>query len=195
MSGTIKLDPGWCEFVAEQVIRWDRGFVWSARAKVNGLPVVGFDRLVDGHGAMRWKLLGLFPVMKADGRDIARAAAGRLHAEAIWLPAVLLGSDVVWTDTDQNHTTATINAHGERSELDIQIDEDGRVRSCCLQRWGDMNTGEFSFHPFGGLVESEHTFEGITIPTRHRVGWLFGTSRFEDEGEFFRCILEDVQFR
>jgi len=47
MTGTIKLQPSWCKFE--------------------------FDRLVDGVGAMRWKLLGLFPVMKADGAEIARA--------------------------------------------------------------------------------------------------------------------------
>ena len=195
MTGTIKLDPGWCAFEAEQVIRWDRGFVWAARANVKGLPVTGFDRLVDGEGAMRWKLLGLFPVMKADGTEIARAAAGRLHAEVIWLPAVLLDHDVVWTDIDSGATRASIDAHGERSELTLEIDDDGAVRSCSLSRWGDLNTGAFGYHPFGGTSEDERTFDGMTIPVRHRVGWLFGTPRFEDEGEFFRCTLQDVTYR
>lgn len=195
MTGTIKLDAGWCELEAEQVLSWDRGFVWAARAKVNGLPVTGFDRLVDGKGAMRWKLLGLFPVMKADGVDIARAAAGRLHAESIWLPAVLLGPQVVWSEKSSNHALATIDAHGERSELDIEIDDQGAFRSCCLPRWGDMDTGEFSYHPFGGVAGMERTFDGATIPVQLRVGWLFGTPRFRDEGEFFRCTLETVEFR
>ena len=179
MTGTIKLDPGWCEFEAEQVIRWDRGFVWAARATVKGLPVTGFDRWVDGDGAMRWKLLGLLPVMKADGSEITRAAAGRLHAEAIWLPAVLLGPAVVWTDVDPGRARVTIDAHGERSELGLEIDDDGAVRNCSLSRWGDLNTGAFGYHPFGGTAEGERTFEGITIPVKHRVGWFFGTARFE----------------
>jgi hypothetical protein len=34
-----------------------------------------------------------------------------------------------------------------------------------------------------------------TIPTRVRVGWYFGTSRFESEGEFFRATIEDAIFR
>ena len=144
---------------------------------------------------MRWKLLGIFPVIRAEGVDISRAAAGRLHAEALWLPAVLIGPDVVWTDKGSDQILATIDAHGERSELVIEIDESGAPRSCCLARWGDMNTGKFSYHPFGSTIEAESTFEGITIPVKHRVGWLFGTSRFEDEGEFFRCTLESVQFR
>lgn len=195
MTGTIKLDQGWCDFTAEQVLRWDRGFVWAARAKVNGLPVTGFDRLVDGEGAMRWKLLGLFPVVRADGPEIARAAAGRLHAEAIWLPAALLGSDVSWADRGDGHTVATLDAHGERSALELKTDATGAVQSCSLSRWGDMNTGEFGYHPFGGTAESELTFDGITIPVDLRVGWFFGTPRFDAEGEFFRCTLQTVEYR
>lgn len=195
MTGSIQLDPGWCEFEAEQVLRWDRGFVWAARATVNGLPVTGFDRLVDGEGAMRWKLLGLFPVMKASGSEIARAAAGRLHAEAIWLPAVLLGPEVTWADQEDHRTLATIDAHDETSELELVVNPEGALRSCCLHRWGDPDAGAFAYHPFGGTADKEATFDGITIPVRHRVGWFFGTDRFESEGEFFRCELTRVEYR
>ncbi|MCT0201848.1 hypothetical protein KQ299_04800 [Synechococcus sp. CS-603] len=195
MTGTIKLKPGWCKFEAEQLLRWDRGFVWAATAKVNGLPVTGFDRLVDGVGAMRWKLLGLFPVMKADGAEIARAAAGRLHAEAIWLPAALLETEVSWVDRGSDHTVAIFDAHGEHSELDLEISPAGALLSCCLSRWGDKNTGVFAYHPFGGAAEQEQTFAGVTIPIRLRVGWLFGTPAFDSEGEFFRCTLHSVQYR
>ncbi|MEM6991869.1 MAG: DUF6544 family protein [Myxococcota bacterium] len=195
MTGSIKLDPGWCAFEAEQVIAWQRGFVWSARAKVNGLPVTGFDRLVDGEGAMRWKLLGLFNVMSADGPQLARAAAGRLHAEAIWLPSVLLRPEVTWTDIDDRRTRATIDAHGEPSELELEIDDSGALRSCSLARWGDLNSGTFAYHPFGGTADGERTFGGITIPCRNRVGWSFGTPQFERDGEFFRCTIDHAEFR
>ena len=57
----------------------------------------GFDRLVDGEGAMRWKFLGIVPVMTASGPDISRSAAGRVEAESVWLPSVLCGEDVAWT--------------------------------------------------------------------------------------------------
>jgi len=195
MTGAIKLDPGWCEFEAEQVLRWDRGFVWAARAKVNRLPVTGFDRWVDGVGAMRWKLLGLFPVMRADGPDITRSAAGRLHTEAIWIPAALIGPGVTWSDRGPGCTVARIEEHGETSQLALEVDADGALRSCSIERWGDTNSGDFAYHPFGGTAADERTFEGITIPTRHSVGWHFGTPAFEGEGEFFRCTLGEVEYR
>lgn len=193
MTGSIKLDSGWCDLEAEQVLRWDRGFVWAARTKVKGLPVTGFDRLIDGAGVMRWKLLGLFPVMTAEGEEITRSAAGRLHTEAIWLPAALLTPGVEWADRGPKETVATFEAHGERSQLHLAVDEGGALTSSHLPRWG--MSGEPGYHPFGGYGDEERTFEGITIPTRHRVGWHFGTPRFEAEGEFFRCTLQQVRYR
>jgi len=56
MHGQIKLKK-WASFTAEEVIRWDRGMVWEATVKLYGLTISGFDRLVDGHGEMQWRLL------------------------------------------------------------------------------------------------------------------------------------------
>lgn len=195
MTGTIRLEVGWCPFDAEQVLRWDRGFVWAARTSVRGLPVRGFDRLVDGEGAMRWKLLGLLPVMTARGPNVSRSAAGRLHAEAIWVPAVFLGPSVHWSAPNAGRAVATINAHGERSVLDLDTDEQGAVRACSLSRWGNPNGGAFGHHWFGAVTEAERTFDGITVPVRLRAGWHYGTPRFENDGEFFRCTVETVVFR
>ena len=195
MTGSIRLGARWSRFEAEQVLRWDRGFVWSARAWSKGLPVSGFDRLVDGVGIMRWKLLGVFPVLTAAGKDIDRAAKGRLHAESIWMPAVLLRPEARWSDLGRDETVASIEAHGEPTRLHLVVDSDGALRSCRLDRWGDLETGRFGYHSFGGSSDRERTFDRVTIPSRHRVGWHFGTRRFEDEGEFFRCELEDVRYR
>lgn len=35
----------------------------------------------------------------------------------------------------------------------------------------------------------------IFIPTRMRVGWHFGTERFESEGGFFRVAIDDATYR
>jgi hypothetical protein len=49
--------------------------VWRATTWIQGLPIFGADRLVDSQGEMRWKWLGLLPVMQATGDDVARSAA------------------------------------------------------------------------------------------------------------------------
>jgi hypothetical protein len=74
--GQIRLDS-WRPFTARQVFAPPHGFVWAATARIGGLPVTGFDRYSSGVGQMRWRLLGLFPVMSSAGPDVTRSAAGR----------------------------------------------------------------------------------------------------------------------
>jgi hypothetical protein len=194
MHGEIKLRR-WFPFRAEQVIRWDRGMIWRATVRMYGLPIRGFDRLIDGQGKLQWKLLGLVPVLTAAGPDISRSAAGRIAAESIWLPSVLGRDDVLWTALDSSHVHASLTVLDEGTELALAVDGVGRLESVELKRWGNPEGGDFRYVDFGGLVEDEGTFEGYTIPTRLRVGWHFGTERFESDGEFFRVTIDAASYR
>jgi hypothetical protein len=194
MHGEIKL-KGWLPFSAEQVINWRHGMIWKATVRMHGLPITGFDRFLDGEGAMRWKLLGIVPVMTASGPDISRSAAGRVEAEATWLPSVLCGEDVAWSAVDASHPHARVTLRGETTEVELAVDESGRLRSLKLPRWGNPEGKEFHATDFGAIVEEERTFGGYTIPSRLRIGWYFGSDRFETEGEFFRCTVDEAEYR
>jgi hypothetical protein len=199
MHGEIKLKK-WIPFTAEQVICWEHGLIWSATAWMNGfLPIVGSDRIIDGIGAMQWKMLGLFPVMTASGTDLTRSAIGRLEAESVWLPSVFCGNDVSWTSTELSDLDSNLHSsfvvQGDRAELDFTIDRSGRLKTTKLPRWGNPEGAEFRDVDFGGILEEEGTFDGYTIPTRLRAGWYFGSERFEPEGEFFRATIDDAIYR
>ena len=207
MHGEIKLKQ-WIPFTAEQVICWEHGLIWSATAWMNGfLPIVGSDRIIDGIGAMQWKLLGLFPVMTASGADITRSSVGRLQSESLCLPSVFCGDDVSWTSTESSELDSNLHSsfvvQGDRAELDFTIvgkaspaeNGTGRLKTFKLPRWGNPDGAEFRYVDFGGILEEEGTFCGYTIPTRLRVGWYFGSERFEPEGEFFRATIDDAIYR
>ena len=195
MHGEIKLGGYWRPFAAEQVIRPARGFLWSATVKQRGLPIRGSDRLIDGAGEMHWKLFGLFPLMNASGPNIARSAIGRFQAEAVWLPSMLCARDTLWTEADGRRPRATLCTLGEETQLALEIEDSGRVAASSLLRWGNPDGGAYRYVPFGGHFDEERTFDGVTIPTRVRVGWHFGTPRFESEGEFFRATVESATFK
>lgn len=194
MHGEIRL-KAWTRFRAEEVIHSDRGLIWQARVLMKGLPVTGYDRFVDGAGEMRWKLLGIIPIIKASGADITRSAAGRFAAESVWLPSMLLSPNARWTSSDSNVACVALNAGGQSTEMEFVLDEGGRLRNMSMQRWGNPEGGEFHSVRFGAIVDDESTFGGYTIPTKLRIGWYFGTKRFETEGEFFRCTVDDATFR
>lgn len=194
MHGEIKLKE-WLPFTAEQVIREGRDLIWRATVRRNMSTIRGFDRFVDGEGAMRWKLFGLFPVMTASGPDISRSAAGRVKAESVWLPSILCGNGVSWTAQDACHPVAHFSVGTNTQPVALTIDDKGALMSITLQRWGNPEGGEFHVVNFGGVVEEEGKFGGYTIPTRVRIGWYFGTDRFESDGEFFRATVDDAMYR
>jgi hypothetical protein len=194
MHGEIKLKR-WLPFTAEQVIYWGRGMIWSATVRMNGMPIRGFDRLVDGEGAMRWKLFGIFPVMTASGPDITRSAAGRVMAESVWLPSVLCGDEVSWMAHDAFHPRASLTVQGEAGELALTIDDNGGLKTLTLPRWGNPGGKEFRYVDFGCVVEEESRFGAYTIPTRLRVGYYVGTDRFGPDGEFFRVTIDEAAYR
>lgn len=130
MHGEIKLGR-WLPFTAEQTLDRSSAMIWRASVRMFGLPITGFDRLWNGEGEMRWKFLGIFPVMTASGPDITRSARGRVLAESMWLPSRLAADDVTWADEDASHAVARV----ESEELKMTIDGAGRLQSLSMQRW------------------------------------------------------------
>ena len=194
MHREIKLRQ-WRPFTAEQVISWDHGMMWSATARVNGLPVRGFDCLVNGEGMMRWHLLEVVPVMRASGPDITRSAAGRVMAESVWLPSVLCRQEITWAARDALHARAHLAVQAEAADLELSISANGMLRNVSLPRWSNPDNTRFRYVDFGGLVEQEGRFGGFTIPTRLRVGYFVGTDRFESDGDFFHATIDNASYR
>jgi hypothetical protein len=191
MHGTIRLKR-WRRFVAEEVIVRGRGMIWRARVRMAGACVRGFDRYVDGVGAMQWKLGGIVPLVHAEGADVTRSAAGRFAAESIWLPSVFCDERVAWQAND-GVVHARLPLDGEKEDLTLSVSL-GSLQQVCLKRWGNPDNAAFGSFDFGAQVEQEARFGGYTIPARVRVGWHFGSPRFED-GQFFHATIDEATFR
>ena len=188
MYGRIKIGR-WLPVRARELLSPHQGFIWVARAA--GL-ISGFDRYANGRGEMNWKLAGLIPVMRADGPDVSRSAAGRAAAEAAWLPTTLLPRfGVEWNATDDTHIDARYQIEETSIHLHCRLTSDGNLQSVVFDRWGDPdNTGEWGLYRFGGEFSGFATFDGLTIPDKGRLGWHYGTDRW-GPGEFFRYQITD----
>jgi hypothetical protein len=192
MRGSIKFGRRWVPFRAGELLAPLHGYHWPAR--VAGGLVAGADTCADGDATMVWKLLGILPIIRTTGSDVAKSAIGRAAIEGIWLPTALLPRyGVVWHAEDEEHLVATMAVGHEPVTLRLTIDEEGRVRSTHLDRWGDPGgTGTFEWVPFGVGATASRTFPcGITIPADGTGGWFHETDRW-DEGEFMRYSITDV---
>jgi hypothetical protein len=142
MHGEIKLGQ-WRPFRAEQVISRDGQFVWAATVSVYGIPIRGSDRLLQGHGAMNWKLLDLIPVMRDSGPHITRSAIGRVEGElAAWLPSIPLGKGVSWNDAGAANTRVRAEIFNEPAEIELEIGSSGRLKTLKMSYWGNPNGGD-----------------------------------------------------
>jgi hypothetical protein len=183
MRGSIKIGR-WLPFRARQLLAPRLGTVWEAR--VAGV-IVGSDRYVAGSGGMNWRLLGLVPLVHAEGTDLTRSSAERAAGESIWVPTALAAQDsATWRAPDEHHISVEVDTDGHRLLVEHEVDALGQLRSSRFQRWGDPdNTKTWSPRPFGVEVTGHRTFGGATIPNRGCAGWHYGTDRWTD-GEFFR---------
>lgn len=103
--------------------------------------ISGYDLYLAGRGQMRWRLLGLVPLVRADGADYARSAAGRAAGEAVWVPTALLPRfGVHWSASDDRHITARYRLDSTDLDVHCELDGDGRLRSFVFDRWG-IRTG------------------------------------------------------
>lgn len=192
MTGEIRLNGGWRSFSARQALAPSKGFVWAAQATVNGIPIRGFDRYLANAGEMRWKLVGVIPVMTARGEDVTSSARGRLAGESVLVPTSFLSGG--WRTGPFRNTVVlerVIDGHAESVQLTIR--RDGALADVSMSRWGDPDGTGFGRYPFGVSVAEESTFHGVTIPTVFSAGWWHGTPR-EQEGEFFRARITAAEF-
>jgi hypothetical protein len=191
MHGQIKLGR-WRPFTARQVLAPPDGYIWAATARLAGLPVTGYDRLSSGTGQMRWRLLGMIPVMTAAGPDVTRSACGRLAGEICLLPTAF--RQAAWTEGEQPGTAvATWRFGGGTEAAELDVTSGGRLTQVRVNRWGNPGGAPFGRFPFGVQVEAESEFGGITIPSVLRAGWWWGTGR-QPEGEFFRAEITSAVF-
>ncbi|MCY7284003.1 MAG: hypothetical protein LH679_11295, partial [Cyanobacteria bacterium CAN_BIN43] len=147
MHGEMKFGKDWHSFKAEEVICWNRGMIWQATTLMNGLPILGEDRVVDGVGNASWNTI------QRSGEDITRSCVGRFQAESIWLPSVLCSPDIIWTELNASQVQATFTALGEPAKLTLTVSNQGALEQLKVDRWGSLEGEAFHYGDFGGIVE------------------------------------------
>ena len=191
MRGRIRLGRVWLPFRAEESLAPRQGFRWSAT--IAGM-IRGADSGGEGRGRMRWRLADLVTLVDEDGPDVARSAAGRGGAEAIWVPgAVLPGPDVLWSALDDQDVRVRFAVGDVPLDLHYRLDEAGRLQAFRTMRWGDPDgTGRWAWHPFGGRVIAMRSFGSSVVPAVGAVGW-YPDAPDARRREFFRFHITGVE--
>ena len=93
---------------------------------------------------------------------------------------------------DDDRATVSIAGPRERVDVDITVDDVGRLVGIELQRWNDSLKPPADV-PFGGEVTSAFDVEGVRIAGQGTVGWNRG-SPSQDDDVFFRYTVTSARF-
>ena len=191
MHGEI-LVGRWRPFRARQLLDAGEAFTWAATAGRGPLAIRGADRYSGGEGAMRWAILGV-PVMRADGPDVSRSAAGRLAGESVLCPPFALDPRVRWSPgAHDGHARFRVQIGPWMHEVTIAVDPGGALAAVEMPRWGDPHGDGWGLHGFHVACEGGLSHAGVTVPGAIRAGWRDADGVVR---EFFRATLEAATFR
>jgi hypothetical protein len=198
MDGQLSLGsrekPDYMPMQASQVLRLD-GFVWRVRAGSGPMWFEGSDGYLEGQGWTRFWLYGAIPIVRAaGGDDIARSAAGRAVAEALfWVPAALLPSARVrWEPVDADTARAVVAFDGHEHRVELTVAPDGRPTAVLLMRWSRENPERvWRLQPFGGTIGAMRQAGGYRVAAAVDGGNGFGT---EDYFPFYKARVTAVRF-
>jgi hypothetical protein len=173
----------WKRFTAEQ---WFApaapGFVWSARlAMAPGVAMYVRDALVGGVGSMRGAVLGLVPVVDAEGKSaLAAAALQRYLAEAALIPTALLPSQgVTWTALAGDRALATVSAGEVTASTEFRFGAEGLIESVFVpDRLFDNGKQPPAPRPWQGRHGRYQERDGLLVPTISVAEWLLPSGSF-----------------
>lgn len=193
-EGQFTLGDKWIPFVSTQHFSSSpAAFVWDAKMRMNALLSVRVrDSFLGGRGAMKVKLLALFPLV--DEHDDAQLDAGSLMrylAESVWLPTALLPSEnLEWTPLDAHRARATLKSGDTTVSLEFSFEESGEISGFFTPARVHSLKGQTKELPWSGRLWNYERRNGMMIPLQGEVSWQMP----EGDVPYYRGKIVALQF-
>ena len=174
-------DAAWMPFDAEQQSFADEPTrLFLMRARMFGLPVEAFHRLIDGHATMRVKVADVVKMVDARGDEMDRAETVTLFNDmCILAPGTLLQPEITWQSVSASAARARFTQRGHTITATLFFDADGRlVNFESDDRARSLPDGTFTTQRFSTPLRDYRDFGPL-----HLAG--YGEARWRlPEGEF-----------
>ncbi len=129
-SGQMREKGGeWFDFTSEQYNFFDEPErLFFMKARVKGIPTVGYHAFKDGEASMTVKVLSAFPVVQLEGEVMQKAETVTLFNDiCLMAPAVLIDDRIEWTEVDENTAKAKFTHRDITISATLYFDEMGRL--------------------------------------------------------------------
>ena len=187
-TGRIRSGPdtAWMPFEAEQQSFADQPTrLFLMRARMFGVPVEAFHRLIAGHATMRVKVAGVVPMADARGDEMDRAETVTLFNDMCLLaPGTLVGPDIAWEAVDASVARARFTHRGHTITATLFFDDEGRlVNFESDDRSRTLPDGTFARQRFSTPVRDYRNFGPLYLAGYGEARWRLPEGEFT-YGEF-----------
>jgi len=192
-TGSMRTKPGQSgmDTKAEQYFNTvEPSFVWKAR--VNMMPMIYFageDKYYNGKGKMLIKVLSIFPVVDAVGKEMDQGTLTRYLGEIVWFPTAALSEYIEWEEIDANTAKATMSYKGTSAYAVFNFAESGKVVSFECERYYNSDEG-YRLENYYAPVWNYQEFSGIKIPTQAKAIWRLESGDFE----YYDMEITDISY-
>ncbi len=187
----LEKEKSWMPVEAEQYFTVNPpGFIWKARIKAAlFFHIVGRDKYVNGKGNMQIKILSLFTIADAIGKEIDQGTLLRYLAETVWFPSAALSDNITWEDIDEKRAKATMRFEGITASGIFSFSDEGYVTNFEAKRYKETN-GQYSLETWSVNMEEYKDLQGFRVPTKGEVTWKL------DDGDFtwYRFEITDIEY-
>lgn len=182
-TGTMWQKPGGrpLRFTAVQDIALDDvAFSWRARFRLApGVALRVVDRYAAGDGLLEARLLGVIPVMRRRGPELAEGEALRYLSELAWAPqAMALNRKLEWRELDGSAVELTTRVGATRAAVRLEFDSRGDLVRASADARPALEGKRIVRRPWAGRFADFEVVGGVRIPTHAEVWWERPEGRF-----------------
>jgi hypothetical protein len=166
------LDRPWMPMTAKQVYMISPpSFLWDARFKVMGLPLLrARDEYKSGQAHMFARLAGLITIFDVRGEELDQGAMLRYLSEMIWFPTAFLGENITWQAVDDHSADVRFDDANNSVSGRLFFDDDGRPTNFTAMRYRETD-GDFSLDPWSTPITGYGELAGLHLPTQGQAMW------------------------
>lgn len=146
-------------------------------AKVKGLPTRGYHKYAGGDASMCIKLLGLLPVVSADGDMMFTAETVTFFNDMCFLaPATLIDERIHWEEIDSSSVRATFTNLSTSIGAVLHFNREGQLINFVSDDRYDVNAEQR--YRFSTPLSNFLKMNGFTLPTYGEAIWHYPEGPF-----------------
>lgn len=160
-------------------------------SKIIGVfPFEGRDKYQNGQGNMLIKLLKMFTVADAKGKEMDESALVTLLSEVLFMPSLALKNQITWNAIDNYSVEASIKDKDNKvSGIFYFNNNHDYIRFSTQDRYYSFNDGSYEKTKWSCEFEDYQIIKGILFPTYVKAIWHMVDKSYE----YFKAQIKNVQ--